>query len=152
MLAPWKKSYDQTREHIKKQRHYFVNKGLSSQSYAFSSSHVWCESWTLNKADHQRIDTFELRCWRKLLRVPATARRSKQSILNAVSPEYSLKNWCWSWSSNTLATWCERLTHWKRPWSWERLKMGEGDNKGWDGWMVSPTRWTWVWASSRSWW
>ena len=55
--------------------------------------------------------------------------------------------------SNTLATWCEELTHWKRPWCWERLKAGrEGDNRGWDGWMVSPTRWTWVWASFRSWW
>ena len=63
------------------------------------------------------------------------------------------KDWCWSWSSNTLATWCEELTHWKRPWCWERLKAGgEGDNRGWDGWMASLTRWTWVWASSGSWW
>ena len=64
--------------------------------------------------------------------------------------------WCTSflfWSSNTLATWCEELTHWKRPWCWERLKAGwEGDDKGWDGWMAAPTRWTWVWASSRCWW
>ena len=60
------------------------------------------------------------------------------------------KDWCWSWSSNTLATWCKELTHLKRPWCWERLKAGgEGDNRGWDGWMVSPTRWTWVWASSK---
>ena len=60
---------------------------------------------------------------------------------------------CWSWRSNTLATWCEELTHWKRPWCWERLKVeGEGDNRGWDGWMASPTRWTWVWVSSGSWW
>ena len=63
------------------------------------------------------------------------------------------KDWCWSWSSNTLATWCYELTHWKRPWCWERLKAGgEGDNRGWDGLMASPIRWTWVWASSRSWW
>ena len=63
------------------------------------------------------------------------------------------KGWCWSWNSNTLATSCEKLTHQKRPWCWERLKMGgEGDNRGWDGWMASPTRWTWVWVSSRSWW
>ena len=63
------------------------------------------------------------------------------------------KDWCWSWSSNTLATWCEELTNSKRPWFWARLKMGrEGDVRGWDGWMASPTRWTWVWASSRSWW
>ena len=60
--------------------------------------------------------------------------------------------WCCSWSSNTLATWCEELTHWKRPWCWERLKAEGGDNRGWDGWMTSPTWWTWVWVGSRSWW
>ena len=58
----------------------------------------------------------------------------------------------WSWSSNTLATWYEELTPWKRPWCWKRLKAGEGDNRGWDGWMAPLTRWTWVWAASRSWW
>ena len=78
------------------------------------------ESWTMKKAEHQRIDAFELWCWRRLLRVPWTARRSDQSILKEISPEYS----CWSWSSNTLATWCEELTHWKRSWCWERLKAG----------------------------
>ena len=63
------------------------------------------------------------------------------------------KDWCWSWNANTLATWCEELTHLKRPWCWERLKArGEGDDRGWDGWMASPTQWTWVWVSSRSWW
>ena len=63
------------------------------------------------------------------------------------------KDWCWSWNTNTLATWCEELTHWKRPWCWERLKAGgEGDDRGRDGWMTSPTWWTWVWASSGNWW
>ena len=63
------------------------------------------------------------------------------------------KDWCWSWSSSPLATWCEELTHLKRPWCWERLKAGgEGDDKGWDDWMASPTQWTWIWVSSRSWW
>ena len=63
------------------------------------------------------------------------------------------KDWCWSWNSKTLATWCEELTHLKRPWCWERLKAGgEGDNRGWDGWMASPTRRTWVWVDSGSWW
>ena len=63
------------------------------------------------------------------------------------------KDWCWSWNSNTLAPWCKELTHWKRPWYWERSKAGgEGDDRGWDGWMASLTRWTWVWASYRSWW
>ena len=63
------------------------------------------------------------------------------------------KDWCWSWSSNTLATWCEKPIHWKRPWCWERLKTGrEGDNRRWDDWMASPTQWTWVWANSGRWW
>ena len=64
-----------------------------------------------------------------------------------------LVSWCWSWNSNTLATWCKDLTHWKTPWCWERLRAGgEGDDRGWDGWMASLTRWTWVWVDSRSWW
>ena len=63
------------------------------------------------------------------------------------------KDWCWSWNSTTLATWCEELTYLKRPWCWERLKVGgEGDDRGWDGWMASLTRWTWVWVNSGSWW
>jgi len=63
------------------------------------------------------------------------------------------KDWCWSWNSNNLATWCEELTHWKRPWCWERLRAGgERDDRGWDGWMASPNWWTRLWASSRSWW
>ena len=74
-----------------------------------------CEIWTVKKAEHRRIDAFELWCWRRLLRVLWTARRSNQSILKEISPGYSLKNWCWSWNSNTLATSCEDLTHWKRP-------------------------------------
>ena len=63
------------------------------------------------------------------------------------------KDWCWSWNSNTVATWCKELTHWKRPWCWERLKVGgEGDDRGWEGWMVSLTQWTWVWVNSGIWW
>ena len=68
-------------------------------------------------------------------------------------PGVHWKDWSWSWNSNTLATSYEELTHWKRPWCWEGLGAGgEGDNRGWDGWMASPTRWTWVWVNSRSWW
>ena len=89
--APLKKSYDKPRQHILKQRHYFGNKGPSSQSYGFSNSHVSCESWTLQKAERWRIDAFELWCWRRLLRVPWTARRSNQSILKEIIPEYSLE-------------------------------------------------------------
>ena len=86
-----------------------------------------CESQTVKKAECWRIDAFELWCWRRLLRVPWTARRSNQFILKEIRPG---KDWCWSWNSNTLATWCEELTHLKRPWCWERLKAGEGDNRG----------------------
>ena len=112
-----------------------------------------CESWTVKKAERQRIDAFEVWCWR-LLRVHWTARRSNQHILkeNSVLGVH-WKDWCWSWNSNTLATWCQELTHWKRPWFWERLRAGgEGDDRGWDGWMASLTRWTWVWVNCRSWW
>ena len=91
MLTVWKESYDQPRQHIKKQRHYFVNKGLSSQRYGFPVVTYGCESWTIKKAEHWRIDAFELWCWRRLLRVPWTARRSNQSILKEISPEYSLE-------------------------------------------------------------
>ena len=112
-----------------------------------------CESWTIKKAEHRRIGAFELWCWRRLLRVPWTAKRSNQSILKEISPEYSLEDWCWSWYSNILATWCEELTHLKRLWCWARLRTWEeGDDRGWDGWMASPTQWTWVWVNSRSWW
>ena len=109
------------------------------------------ESWTVKKAQHQRIDAFELWCWRRLMRVPWTSRRSNQSILKEISPEYSL-DWCWSRNSNTLAIWCEELTHLKRSWCWEILKMWGGDNRGWDGWRASLTQWTWVWVNSGSWW
>ena len=89
-LAPWKKRYDQSRQHTIKQRHYFVNKCPSGQSYGFSSSHVWM--WELDKkAECRRIDAFEVWCWRRLLRVPWTARRSNQSILKEISGEYSLE-------------------------------------------------------------
>ena len=89
--SPWKESYDQPRQHSKKQRHHFANKGPYSQSYGFSSSHDGCESWAIKKTEHQRTDAFELWCWRRLLRVPWTARRANQSILEEISPEYSLE-------------------------------------------------------------
>ena len=91
MLTPWKTSYDQPRQHIKRQRHYFADKGPSSQSYGFPAVMYGCESWTIKAAEHLRIDTFELWCWRRLSRVPWTARRSNQSILKEISPEYSLE-------------------------------------------------------------
>ena len=112
-----------------------------------------CESWTIKKAEHQRIDAFELWCWRRFLRVSWTARRSNQSILKEISPEYSLEGLTLKLQLQYFVTWCGELTHWKRPWCWERLKVGaEVDHREWDGCMASPTRWTWVWVDSRSWW
>ena len=93
-----------------------------------------CESWTIKKAENWRIDAFELWCWSRLLRVPwlqgdPTSPSWRKSVLNI-----HWKDWCWNWNSNTLATWCKELTHWKRPWCWERLRAGgKRDDRGWDG-------------------
>ena len=148
------KNYDKPRQHIKKQRHYFPDKGPYSQSYGFSSSHVWM--WEL---DHK--ESWALKNWcfwtvvlEKTLESPFDCRKiklvipKKKSVLNI-----HWKDWCWSWNSNTLATWCEELTHWDRPWCWERLKAGGArDNRGWDDWMVLTTWWECVWASFGSCW
>ena len=118
------------------------------KAMAFPVVMYGCESWTINKTDCQRIDAFELWCWESLgLQGDPTNPSERRSVLGV-----HWKDWCWSWNSNTLATWWEELTHLNRPWCWERLKAGEGDDRGWDGWMASPTRWTWVWVDSGGWW
>ena len=152
MLAPWKKSCGQPRQHIKKQRHYLPTKVHLVKAVVFPVVMYGCECWTIKKVEHQRIDASELWCWRRLLRVPCIA----------IKPVHPKGNQSWifigrtdaeAWNSNTLATWCEELTHLKRPWWWERLKAGgEGDDRGWDCWMASPTRRTCIWVNSRSWW
>ena len=114
-----------------------------------------CESWTIKKAEHQRIDAFELWCWRRLMRVPWTARRSNQSI----HPKGN-QSWIFMGRTDVEAEapilWPFDVKNWligKRPWCWVRLRVGrEGDDRGWDGWMASPTWWTWVWARSGCWW
>ena len=112
-----------------------------------------CETCTIKKAECWRIDAFELWCWRRLLRVPSPARRSNQSILKEISPGISLEGMMLKLKFQYLATSCEELTHWKRLWCSEGLGAGgEGDDRGWDGWMASLTRWTWVWMNSESWW
>ena len=113
-----------------------------------------CESWAIKKAEHRRIDAFELWCCRRLLRVPWTVRRSNQSILKEISPGCSLAGLMLKLKLQYLVTWCEEPTHLKRPWCLERLRAGgEGYNRGWDGWMASPTQWTWVWVNYGSrWW
>ena len=116
--------------------------------FVFSSGRV--QTWEL---DHKEGWAFELWCWRRLLRIPWTARRSNQSILKEINPEYSPEGPMLNWSSNTLATWCKEPTQWKRPWCWERLRAeGKGGDRGWDGWMASLIQWTQVWANSgRQW-
>ena len=104
-----------------------------------------CESWSTKKAEHWRIDTFELWCWRRLVRVPWTARRSNQSILKEISSEYSLEELMLKLKLQYVGHLIQRADSLKRPWCWEGLKVGgEGDDRGWDSWMVSLIQWTWV--------
>ena len=114
-----------------------------------------CESWTVKKAEHQRIDAFELWCWRRLLRVPWTARRSNQSILKEITPECSLEGLMLKLKLQYFG----HVHLMRRVDSLEEILMlggigagGERDNRGWDDWMASPTWWTWVWVNSGSWW
>ena len=126
MLAPWKESYDQPREHIQKQRHYFVNKGPSSQAMVFPVVMYGCESWTVKKAERRRIDAFEAWCWRRLLRVPWTARRSNQSNLKEISPEYSLEGLMLKLKLQYFVHLKQRTDSLKkRLWCWRRLKSEE---------------------------
>ena len=134
MLAPWKKSYDQARQHIQKQRHYFTDKG-PLQAIVFLIVIHSCESWTIMKAENQRIDAFELWCWRRLLRIPWTARRSCQSILKGISPEYS-------WEGLMLKLKLQYFGHlmWRAD-SFEKILMlgkikgrRRRIDRGWDGW------------------
>ena len=141
----WKKSYDKPRQHIKKQRHYFANKGPSSQSCGFCSSHVWMlelnykESWLLKNWCFGAV----------VLKTLESPLDSKE-----IQPVHPKGNQSWIFfgrtdaeaeTLNTLATWCKEPTHWERPWCWERLKAGEeGCGRRWDGWMVSGTQRTWV--------
>ena len=117
-----------------------------------------CESSTIKKAEHRRIDAFELWCWRRLLRVPWTARRSNQSILKEISPEYSLEGLMLKLKLQYFGHLMQRTDLLEKsasapPWCWERLRAGgKGDDRGWDGWKASLTRWTWVWVGSGSWW
>ena len=143
-LTPWKESYHQPRQHIQKQRHYFADKSLSSQSYGFSSSRVWM--WELNYKESWVLKNwyFWTVVFEKTLESPLNCKE-----IQPVHPKADPK----AETPIVLAIWCEELTHWKRPWFWEGLKAGgEKDDRRWDGWMASPTRWTWVWVNSRSWW
>ena len=154
-LALWKKSYDQHRQHIKKLRHHFANKSPYNQSYGFSSSHVWM--WELDSKENLTLKNWCF--WTVMLEKTFESPLDSKEI-QAVHPKGN-QSWIFigrnDAEAETPVLWPSHvkswLTHWKRPWCWERLKVGgEGDDRGWDGWMASLTRWTWVWENSGSWW
>ena len=150
MLAPWKKSYDQPRQHIKRQRHYFANKGLSSQSFGFSNSDVWMWELDYNGNWVPKNWCFWTVVLEKRLESPLDCKEIKP-----VNPK---ENQSWMLIGRTEAEapvlWPPNGKTWLiiKDWFWEGLKAGEGDDRGGDGWMSSPTRWTWVWVNSGSWW
>ena len=112
-----------------------------------------CENWIIKKAEHWITNVFELWCWRRLLRVPWTARRSNQSILKEISPEYSLERLMLKLKLQYFSHLMQRTDSLEKILIWERLKAGgEGEDRGWDGWMASLTQWIWVWAYFGSWW
>ena len=154
MLTPWKESYDQPRQHINKQRHYFANKGPSSQGYGFSSDHVWM--WQL---DYKESWVPKNWCfWTVVLE------KTVESPLDCkeIQPVHPKGDQSWVFigrtdvEAETPILWPLDAKSWliqKKPWCWERLKAeGKGDDRGWDGWMASRTQWTWVWVNSGSWW
>ena len=148
MPTSWKKSYDQPRQHIKKQRHYFANKGPSSQRYGFSTSHVWM--WELDYKESWAPKNWCF--WTVVLE------KTLESPLDwkEIKPVHPKGNQSWVFIGRTDAEaetpilWPPAAKNWligKDPDAgWERLKAGEGDDRGWDGWMASPTQWTWVWV------
>ena len=147
MLAPWKESYDQPRQLIKQQTHYFANKGPSSQLYGFSSSHVWMwelgykESWTRKNGCFWTVVS------EKTLESPLDCKEMNQSILKEISPEYSLEGLMLKLKLQYFGHLMGRTDSFEKI-----LKAGEGDNRGRDGWMASRTQWIWVWVNSKCWW
>ena len=134
MVASWQESYDSPRQCLKSKDITLLTKVYIVKDMVFPVVMYRWESWTIKKAECQRNDAFELRCCRWLLRVPWKAKRSNQSILKEINPEYSGR----TDAEAETPVLCKQLTHWKRPWCWERLKgEGEEGDRGWDGWMAS---------------
>ena len=152
-LPPWKKGMTNLDSVLKSRNISLPTEVHIVKAMVFPVVLYACESWTVKKAEHRGIDTFELWCCWRLLRVPWTSRRSNQSILKEINPGYSLEGLMLKLKLRYFGLLMQKLTHLKRPWCWERLKAGgERDNREWDSWMASPTQWTWVWVYSGSWW
>ena len=149
MLASWKKSFEKPRQHIKKQRHHFVDRCSYHQSSGFSSSQLWM--WEL---DHK--EGWALKNWcfptvvlEKTLKSPLDCKEIKPANPKGNQPLIFIgRIEAKAESSSTSATICKEQTLWKRPWCWKRLRAGEGGNRGWDSWTASSTQWTWVWTNS----
>ena len=153
MFTPWKESYEKPRQHIKNRDITLPIKVCLVKVMVFPAVLYGCETWTINKAECWRIDAFELWCWRRLLRVPWTARRSNQSILKEISPECSLEELMLKLKLQYFGHMMRKAYSFEKTLMLGKMKAGgEGDNRGWDGWMASLTQWTWVWASSGRWW
>ena len=140
MLAPWKKGYDKTREHIKKQRHYFTIKVHLVKAMVFPLVMYECESWTVKEAEHWKIDSFELWCWKRLLRVPWTAGRSNQSILKGVSLEYSLEGLMLKLKFQYFGHLVWRPDSLEKTLTLGKIEDRRRGDRGWDGWMPSLTQ------------
>ena len=148
--TPWKKSYDQPRQYIKKQRHYFAHKGLSSQGYGFSNNHVWM--WVL---DYKKSCALKNWCfWTVLLEKTLwTARRPNLSILMEISPEYLLEELILKLKLQYFGHLMKRTDSFEKTLILRKIEgVRRRGDRGWDGWMASLTQWMWVWVSSRSWW
>ena len=138
---------------ILKSRDIIVNKGPSGQGYGFSNSHVWMWELDCEESWAPKNWCFWTVVLEKTLESPLDYREIQPVHPKGNQSWIFIRRICWSWNSNTLATWCEEATYLKRPWCWERLKEGgEGDDRGWDGWMASLTRWTWICVNTGSWW
>ena len=153
MLTPWKEVLTKLDSILKSRDFTLSTKVCLVKAMVCLVVMYGYESWTIKKAECQIIDSFKLWCWRRLLRVPWTARRPNQSILKEISPKCSLEGLMLKLKLQYFGHLTWRADSFEKPWCWEGLRTGgKGDDRGWDVWTASPTQWTWVWVDSGSWW
>ena len=152
-IASCQESDDKPGQCVEKQRHYSADKGPFSQGYGLPSGHMQLWQRDRKKAEHQKIDAFELRCWRRLLKVPWTARRLNKSILRVINPDYSLEGLMLKLKLQYFGHQMPTDNSLEKYLTLGKIEgRGEEGIRGWDGWMASPMQWTWTWANSRRWW